>query len=147
MGDDSHGVRRSDESSLSVDHIPVAISITGSAKGDVVLFDGVNQCVRIGQIRIGVESTEVRKGYTVLDRRFRQTKCIYEKSSSIWTSDAVKTVKQYRKVGLVFVEEFLDEREVEDGLKESNVIRDRVNDGDFGWAVSKVSYFGKIDLE
>ncbi len=47
----------------------------------------------------------------------------------------------------MFVEEFLDEREVEDGLKESNVIRDRVNDGDFGWAVSKVSYFGKIDLE
>lgn len=147
VGDDGHRVGGSNERAFSVDHVPVAISITGSAEWDVVLLNGVNQCVRIGQVGIGVESTEVWKGHAVLDGRFRQAKCIYEKSSSIWAGDAVKTVEQYREVGLVFIEEFLDEREVKDRLKEGNVIRDRVYDGDFAGAVSVVPYFGKIDLE
>lgn len=98
----------------------------------------------IGQVRIGMASTEVRKRYAVLYTGFWQAECINQEGSSIGAGNAIEAIEENREISYMVIQEFLDEREVENGLEQSDVISNRVNDGDFSGAVCKFSYFGKV---
>lgn len=123
VSDDGDRVARGDECTLSVDHITVAIAVTGSTELDVVLLDGLDKGVGVDKVGIWVSSTKVGKRNAVLDGRFGETESLDEDGSAVWTSDAMQAVEEDLEIG-VGLEEGFDEREVEDTLEEGEVILD-----------------------
>lgn len=146
MGDDRDRVRRRNECTLAINHVPVTITIAGSPKRDIVLLNSLDEGVRVGEVRIRVSSTKIGQRNAVLDRRLGKTELLEEDGLGVRTGDAMKTVEEDLEVLGVFVQEFLDQREVEDLLEQGHVISDGVDDGDFGRSIREISGFGKVDL-
>lgn len=130
MGDNCDGVRRGDESALSVDHVTVTISITGSTEVDIVFLDRLDKAVRIGQVRIWVSSAKVRRRNTVLDRRLVQTELVNEQSAGIWASNTVQAIEKNTELRLAPSEELLDEIKIENLLEKGYVVGNGIDDGD-----------------
>jgi len=146
MSDDRHRVRRRHKRVLAIDHVPIAISIACSAKRDVVLVDGFDEGVSVGQVGIWVASSKIGQGFAVLDGRWRKPEFVDEDGAGVRTCDTVQTVKKDLEVFGMFVQELLDEWEIKYPLEESDVISNRVDDGHFRRPISEFSNFGKIKL-
>ncbi len=146
MRDDRHRVRRRHKRVLAIDHVPIAISIARSAKRDVVLVDGFDEGVGVGQIGIRVASSKIGQGFAVLDGGWGKPEFVDEDGAGVRTCDTMQTVKKDLEVLGVFVQELLDEWEIKYPLEESNVISNRVDDGHFRRPISEFSDFGKIKL-
>ena len=54
VGDDSDTVTGSDECALAVDHVPVAVTVAGRTKLDVVALDTLYECVRVREVGVRV---------------------------------------------------------------------------------------------
>ena len=144
--DDCHRVGWRHERALAVDHVPVTVTIAGSAERDVVLLDRLDERVRVGEVRVGVSATEVRQRLAVLHRGLGQAELLDEDAVGVGAGDTVQAVEEDLERVLVGEEEALDEVEVEDRLEELDVVRDGVDDLDLGGAVGRLADLGQIDL-
>ena len=132
---DSNRVTGSDERALSIDHIPIAVTIRGGTECNVVLLNSVDQGVSIGQVGVGVSSTEVGGRDAVLGGRFWETELVNENGTGVGTGNAVETIEKDIET-LSVKEEAFDQVKVEDRFEELNVIVDRIDDLDFQRTIS-----------
>ena len=146
IGDDGHGVGRSDEGALAVDHVTVTVTVRSGTEGDVVSLNALNERVGISQVGVGVGTTKVREGNAVLDRGLRKAEGFNKDGASVRTGDTVQGVEKDLWLGLGLVEVLLDQVEVKDGLEESKVVLDRVDNGDLERTVGELANLGEVKL-
>ena len=89
VGDDSNGVAGGDERARSVDHVTITVTIGSGTKGDLILFDSLDQGMSIGQVGVGVSSTEVGGRNAVLDGRLGETELADEDSVGVGTGNSM----------------------------------------------------------
>ena len=143
---DGNRIAGGNKCALSVDHITITVTIGGCTKGDVVLFDSLDQGVSICQVGVGVSSTEVGRWDTVLCGRFEETELVDEDSAGVWTGNTVQTIEKNPEL-LSVGEEVLDQVEVENRFEELDVFSDGINDLNLQRTVSGFSNHREVDLE
>ena len=146
VGNDSDGITGGDERALSVDHIAITVAIGGCTERDIVPLDNLDQTVSIGQVGVGVSSTEVGGRDTILGGRFGETELFDEDSVRVGTGNTVQTVEKDPET-LGVEEEVFDQVEVEDRFEELDVIGDGINDLNLQRTVSGFSNHREVDLE
>lgn len=134
VGDDGQRVARRNKGIGAVDHVSVAITIGSSTEGNVVLVDNLDEGVGIGEVRVGVATTKVGAGHTVLGR-VGQAEFLLKDSLAVGASDTVEAIEEDLEVG-VGREELLDQVKVEDVLEHSNIVGRAVDDLDLEVAIS-----------
>lgn len=100
----------------------------------------------IGQVWVGVRTTEIRLGHAVLNGRFRQAELFDKDRSTVGSGDTVEGVEKDRRLGRGLVKPVLDHVKVEDVLEECKVVRDRVDNGDLEWSVGELARLGDVEL-
>lgn len=87
MCDDGDRVRRTYEGIISVNHIPVTITIGSSAKGNFLFIDTFDKGMCVGEIGIGMSAAEIGAGMAILSGRGRQTEFGLEDTDTVGTGD------------------------------------------------------------
>ena len=105
VGDDSNTVAGGDEGTLAVDHVTIAVTVTGSTEVDAFFLNTFDEVVSISQVRVGVSSTEIGKRLIVLDGGRWKSKSVDEDSTAVRTGDTVHTIEENFEVGRVLLEE------------------------------------------
>lgn len=146
VGNDSDGIRRCDKRLLSVNHVPIAIAIAGSTKGNVLRLDSLHKAVGVREVRIGVSSIEVWRWNAVLNGAFRETETLDEEGTGVRSSNTMQTVKEDGEVIDMGIKEVLDQGEIEDLFEEGDIVCHGVDDLDIAGSVLEIANLGEINL-
>lgn len=94
VGDNSDGIRGSDESAGAVNHVSVTIAVGSGTKDDLLVFDGLDEVVRVRQVRIRVGTAKVGFRDAVLARGSVEAEDVAEDGLSVWAGDTVEGVEE-----------------------------------------------------
>jgi hypothetical protein len=142
--DDGQAVTRRNERVRAVDHVAVAIAITGSAEVDAVLVDRVDERLGVYEVGVGVVAAEVGLGDAVLCA-VGDAELLLEDVDTVGASDTAEAVEEDLEVR-VLLEERLDEVEVEDVLEHLQVVLGGVQDLDLEVAILLRANLAQVDV-
>jgi hypothetical protein len=143
--DDRNRVRGGDESTGTVNHVPVTISVGSGTEHNVPLLNLLDELVGVSQVGVRVVSTEIGLGVTVLNRVLAQSEKIDEDGLSIRSSNSAKGVEEDGRLGRA-VQVGLDLFEIKDFLEQVEVVLDLVDDLDLDGSVSELTDLGQVEL-
>lgn len=115
----------------------------------MLVFDGLNEVVRVRQVGVRVRTAKVGFRDAVLDGGFREAENVAEDGFSVRASNTVQGVKEDGR-GLAVVgcrlEVGLDRVKVKDFLQEGKVVFNRVDDFNFQGSVGECALLGKVQV-
>lgn len=101
--DDSQAVTGRNEAVGAVDHVPVAITVTGRAEVDAILVNRVHKRLGVDKIGIGVVATEIGLGYAVLGAVW-DTELLLKDVDTIIASNTAQAIEEDLEVRVLFEE-------------------------------------------
>ena len=145
VSDDGERVARGDEGVGAVDHVAVTVAVGSGAEVDAVLVDGLDELVRVHEVRVWVAAAEIGLGDAVHGAAGGKAELVDEDVDAVGACYTVHAVEEDLEIG-VLLEEAADEVEVEDLLHHGDVVLGRVDNFHLEGAIAAGADCGGVNL-